>query len=221
MNTPSAAGRGRLASEVYSTVKRQLLEGEYAAGQRISVEALKVTFGVSKQPIMDALRQLASEDLVEIVPQVGCVVRTYSTDDRTEFYEFFAVLEGTLAARAAANMTPELVARLEATELQVSALTAESDVHLRAVHYRRLNRTFHELVHELAGSAIMSNISRRMWDLGDFLVNTSGNTLAFGSATSERHHDHEQVIDAIRAGDAEQARRVMEQHIRATATLAT
>jgi DNA-binding GntR family transcriptional regulator len=221
MTTPSAAGRGRLASEVYVTVKRQLLEGEYAAGQRISVEALKVTFGVSKQPIMDALRQLASEDLVEIVPQVGCVVRTYSNEDRDEFFEMFAVLEGTLAARAATHVTPELVARLEQTEQQVSALIADSNLQKRANEYRRLNRTFHELVHELAGSAIMSNLSRRLWDMSDFLVNTSGRDFPFGTATGERHHDHEAVIAAICAGDAASAKRLMEHHIRSTTSLAT
>jgi len=197
------------------------LEGEYAAGQRISVEALKVTFGVSKQPIMDALRQLASEDLVEIVPQVGCVVRTYSNEDRDEFFEMFAVLEGTLAARAATHVTPELVAKLEQTEQLVSALIADSNLQKRANEYRRLNRTFHELVHELAGSAIMSNLSRRLWDMSDFLVNTSGRDFPFGTATGERHHEHEAVIAAIRAGDAANARRLMEHHIRSTKSLAT
>lgn len=219
MNAPSAAGRGRLAAEVYAAVKAQLLEGEHAAGERISVEALKAEFGVSKQPIMDALRQLASEDLVDIVPQVGCVVRSYSETDRDEFFELFSALEGTIAARAAANADPVLVARLESTEAQVSALIADDSLETRAHEYRRLNREFHEIVHELGGSAIMSSLSRRLWDLSDFLVNTSGRQFPFGAATRERHHDHQSVIEAIRRGDAVQAKRLMESHIRTTTTL--
>lgn len=48
--------RGRLSGQMYDTIKDRLLEGDYPAGSRVSVEALRSEFGVSKQPIMEALR---------------------------------------------------------------------------------------------------------------------------------------------------------------------
>lgn len=212
--------QGRLSSEVYATLKNQLLEGEHQPGARISVEALKTEFGVSKQPIMDALRQLATEDFVEIKPQIGCVVREYSDADRADFFELFSVLEGAVAGRAALNATVEQIHHLEAIEMEINAIVADPDLSLRAHEYRRLNRSFHELVYQMSGSDIMANITRRLWDLSDFLVNTSGSQLPFGAATAQRHKEHMSVLGAVKKRDAEAATALMSTHIRTTATLA-
>src|SRR4029079_8661472 len=71
-------GGSRLNHAVYDQLKERLLEGRYTAGERLSTEALRTEFGVSKQPVMEALRRLAGDGLVEIVPQVGSRVATYS-----------------------------------------------------------------------------------------------------------------------------------------------
>src|SRR5215470_3244264 len=79
---PVAVSSGRrLAPVVYDLLKERLLEGEFQAGERLSVEALKAEFGVSKQPVMEALRRLSSEGLVEIIPQVGCRIPVYGSVD--------------------------------------------------------------------------------------------------------------------------------------------
>ena len=79
---PVAVSSGRrLAPVVYDLLKDRLLEGEYQSGERLSVESLKAEFGVSKQPVMEALRRLSSEGLVEIIPQVGCRVPVYDGAD--------------------------------------------------------------------------------------------------------------------------------------------
>ena len=53
---------------MYDLLKERLHEGEYQAGERLPVESLKTESGVSKQPVMDAMRRLSSEGLVEIIP---------------------------------------------------------------------------------------------------------------------------------------------------------
>src|SRR6201996_6238917 len=84
---PAAVSSGRrLAPVVYDLLKERLLEGEFQAGQRLSVESLKTEFGVSKQPVMDALRRLATAGLIEIIPQVGSRVPVYSGADVTDFF---------------------------------------------------------------------------------------------------------------------------------------
>src|SRR5580698_6003257 len=83
---PAAVSSGRrLAPVVYDLLKERLLAGEFQAGERLSVESLKAEFAVSKQPVMDALRRLSSEGLVEIIPQVGCRVPAHGSADVTDF----------------------------------------------------------------------------------------------------------------------------------------
>ena len=70
-------GGGRLNHAVYGELRERLLSGRYAAGARLSTEELRTEFGVSKQPVMEALRRLSADGMVEIVPQVGSLVAVH------------------------------------------------------------------------------------------------------------------------------------------------
>src|SRR5260370_18836548 len=96
-----AANGRRLGAYVYDTVKERLLEGQWRAGEFIAVEALKAELGVSKQPVMEALRRLAGDDLFDIIPQVGCQAPIYPPDEVSDFFELFASLESDAATIAA------------------------------------------------------------------------------------------------------------------------
>ena len=65
----------------------------------------------------------------------------------------------------------------------------------------------------MAHSPVVAEISRRMWDMSDLLINTSGIPQPLASAVSGRHDDHELIIDALRNCDADAARDAMEKHI--------
>jgi DNA-binding GntR family transcriptional regulator len=214
--TEPQRSRGRLSGQVYETVKTRLLDGDYSAGAKLSVNEIRAEFGVSKQPVMEALRLLAAEGLVEILPQIGCVVMQYSPAEVDDFFEIFAAFEGALAGAAAARRTEADIARIEAVSREIERLTEDPDPRTRSSGYRAQNRRFHEAIHNVVGSRIMADSSRRMWDLSDLLINTTGRELPLGYVTGERHEEHEHIIQAIKAGDVEGARRAMEQHIRAT-----
>jgi DNA-binding GntR family transcriptional regulator len=98
-------------------------------------------------------------------------------------------------------------------------LNSEPDSDKRARQYRIQNRNFHEIIHRMASSRVMTNMSRRMWDLSDFLINTTGAPQPFGTAIVERNEDHGRIISALDAGDAEAAKNEMEKHILSTATI--
>ncbi|QEE60407.1 GntR family transcriptional regulator [Salinibacterium sp. dk2585] len=210
--------RGRLSGHVYETLKSRLLDGHYPAGSRVSVETVRAEFGVSKQPVMEALRQLAADGIVEILPQIGCVVKSYSPRDVVDFFEVFAAFEGAMAGAAAKRGTPEDVQRLESIIAAATARDHQPGADESSA-YRRENRDFHSAIHRAVASPIMSESSRRLWDLSDFLINTAGRPLPLGYVTEERHSEHAEIVAAIRAGDSEEARRVMEAHIRSTPAL--
>ena len=85
--------------------------------------------------------------------------------------------------------------------------------------YRVLNRQFHHAIHDMAHSRIMAETSRRMWDLSDFLINTSGVPQPLSSGLDDRHADHERIRAALHARDQDAARAEMEQHIVGTMDL--
>ena len=68
LNQRSTGTGGRLLGRIYEAIQNRLLEGEYPAGTKLSVEAIRAEFGVSKQPVMEALRLLSADGLVEIFP---------------------------------------------------------------------------------------------------------------------------------------------------------
>lgn len=212
-DSPALRNGGRRASNVYEAVKERLVSGDYPAGSRLSVEALRTEFEVSKQPVMEAFRLLSGDGLVEIIPQVGSVVALYPLQEVSDFYQMFAGFEGAIAAAAAERRSPEQLARLAEVSAQIGALRTNPDPAVRASSYRLLNRSFHATIHAMSGSRIMADTSRRMWDLSDFLINTTGVPQPLSSATASRHDDHEHIRHALEAGDAAVARSEMERHI--------
>ena len=95
------AQRGQLAEQVYETVKYRLRSGDYRAGERISVAGLANELGISRQPVMDGLRRLATQRFLEIIPQVGVKVVVTERREMQDFYRMLAAMESVCATLAA------------------------------------------------------------------------------------------------------------------------
>lgn len=198
---------------MYDQLKERLLDGVYTAGEQLSTEQLRLEFGVSKQPVMEAMRRLSGDGLIDIYPQVGSRVAIYPPQEVGDFFVMFGGFEGTIAGIAATRRTPEQLADMDAISRQIDQLRAELDPAVRARGYRLLNRRFHEAVHLMAHSRVMAQTSSRMWDLSDFLINTTGSPNPLSSALDERHNDHERIRAALHDGNQAAARKEMEHHI--------
>ena len=210
---------GRLGSLVYDLVRERLLEGGFAAGERISLEALKNEFEVSKQPVMDAMRRLASDGLVEIIPQVGCRVPSYERGEVSDFYTLFAGMEGAIAGIAARRWTGRQAAELHEFNAGITELADNPDAGTRAHRYRVMNREFHARIHLMAASRVVAEMSQRMWDFSDLLINTAGVPHPLADAVPERAHDHDLICQAIAERDPDGARTAMEAHILGTVSV--
>ncbi|WP_344598620.1 GntR family transcriptional regulator [Streptomyces violaceusniger] len=206
----------RLSSLVHAQIKERLLEGVYPPGQRLSAAELGTEFGVSKQPTMEALRLLSADGLVTIIPQVGCEVATYKPQEIEDFFTLFAGMEGTIAGLAATRRTEAGLRELDTISARIGQLTDETDPATRSHGYRTLNRQFHAQIHTLARSAVVTEVSQRMWDLSDFLINTSGIDLPLHTALEDRHNDHEVIRRALWERDAATARTEMERQVLGT-----
>ena len=112
---------------MYDQLKERLLEGRYEAGERVSAEVLRLEFGVSKQPVMEALRRLSGDGLMEIVPQVGSRVARYDLREVEDFYVVFGGFEGTIAGIAALRRTDEQLDILDEVSQRIDALRRSTD----------------------------------------------------------------------------------------------
>jgi DNA-binding GntR family transcriptional regulator len=137
-----------LSHRTYELIKDRLLDGRYAGGERLPVDALRGEFGVSKQPVMDALRRLSADGLVEIIPQVGCQVARYTTAEVADFFMFFGELEASIAEVAAGRRTAAQLARMDTVSEQIAKVAYDGDPAERAHRYRVLNRDFHAVIGE-------------------------------------------------------------------------
>ena len=104
---------GPLNHAVYDVLRERLLEGRYPAGTRLPTDDLRAELGVSKQPVMEALRRLAADGMVQIVPQVGCLVTGYDLHEVEDFYLAFGGFEGSIAGIAALRRTDDQLAELD------------------------------------------------------------------------------------------------------------
>lgn len=221
MSEPTLTARSgqRLGKVVLDELKERLLSGHYPVGSRISIEEVRAEFGVSKQPVMDAMRRLEATGIVEIVPQSGCRVAHYTVQEVKDFFNLFGRFEGEIAAAAAVRRSDAQLGELDAAWQRIEDLEVSSDPQERSTGYRFLNRELHLVVHRMSHSRVMADLSERMWDLSDFFINTIGGPRPLSDSLHDRNHDHDVIRTAIRSRNADIARVAMESHIVSTVAI--
>ena len=204
VSVPSARAGQRLGQVLLDELKERLLAGSYPVGSRISIEEVKAEFGVSKQPVMDAMRRLEATGIVEIVPQSGCRVAHYSAQEIRDFFNLFGRFEGEIAAAAAARRSDAQLVELGDAWQRIADLEELDDPEERSREYRFLNRDYHLVIHRMSHSRVMANLSERMWDLSDFFVTTIGGVQQLSNSDPRskprprRHQDRDQVAEPRR-----------------------
>jgi DNA-binding GntR family transcriptional regulator len=193
----------RLSAAVYDEIKTRILAGEYAPGEWLSVDELCRLFGVSRQPVMEAMRRLSGDWLVDIVPQVGCRIADYDQPAIVDFINTFGEMESHIAAFAAERRSGEQLVRLEelAAQLHQSrVLDAEN---------RRISQEFHRTILEMADSAVLSRLCEQLWDFGWFWSTTLAPKHTKTEAAERWGANAERLAEAIAAKNAGAARRCM------------
>lgn len=210
--------RGQLMEQAYQTTKLRLLTGGYRAGDSISVEDLVAELGTSRQPVMDALRRLATERFIEIIPQVGVRVVVPERRDVLDFFRLLAATEAVCAALAAERADKSGAEKLAEVNEQIGQLLSDGiDDESRARRYRVLNRDFHRQLNTLAQSDILTPIAAFMWDHSDFFISSAFDVRLLMERLRAAYEEHNAVCRAVAANDPESARRAMEDHVLAFA----
>jgi DNA-binding GntR family transcriptional regulator len=131
--------RRSLHADVLAALRDMIIEGELPAGERINETALYPRLGVSRTPLREALKALASEGLVELVPNRGAVVRRFTLDDVTDMLEAIKVIE-TFAARAVCQRaTDDEISRMQHLHRQMRDCYRTKN----RLEYFKLNQDIH------------------------------------------------------------------------------
>lgn len=192
---------------VLMSLREGILSGRLPGGTRLVQAELGSHFGVSNTPVREALRQLATEGLVQFDSYRGAVVLTPTEEDTEEVYEVLLLLEPVIARKAAANISEEQVAELTSLDEAMRKTTEISD-------WVPLNRAFHGLIHDAADSPRLASVVGGLMDASTVQVATG---LRTGLVSIERSNgEHGRLLKALSKGDEERAASVMGKHIEGT-----
>jgi DNA-binding GntR family transcriptional regulator len=205
--------RATLADRCYEYVREQLLDGTLRPGRKLSIEVLCGSLGVSRHPVMEAVKRLEYEGFISIHPQIGCRVVETDPADVHDFFTFFAAAEALCARHAAEKRTPADVRQLRATSHAVGDLRSHSGRPERSRAYRALDERLHAQIRRLRRSRIVDEISSRLWHRADFLVTSVAGANVHSERLDTAHAEHEQIVDAIDGGRTEDAYALMQAHV--------
>lgn len=195
-----------LADGVRRQLEKDILGGALAPGQVLDERSLAEQFGVSRTPVRNAVAQLASQGLLQVVPRVGVVVPKLNIKELLSLLEMLVELEGVCAKFAARRMDAQ-----ERKTLRDAMVACESAAEAgNAKAYGVANARFHEAVY--AGSrnewaaAQVRNLRLRCAHYRRSRFDLPG-------AMARSLAEHRAVVAAIDQGDAEAARQAMTEHI--------
>lgn len=188
-------------SDIVCAMLRELIiTGELAAGEPLRQRDLATRFGVSQTPVREALRRLESEGLVANDPHRGATV-SGSADAVEENSQIRAVLEGLGARLAARSVTETQLERLRALNQRMQELAPDDDE-----GYGALNREFHFAIYEATASPVLLSMMRLLWQ-----------AMPVGPKVVRPHREsveqHQELIEALAAGDEDRAAEITAQHI--------
>jgi DNA-binding GntR family transcriptional regulator len=196
-----------LRQSVYDALIDLIVGGELPPGQHMVETDLARQLGVSRQPIREALHRMEAEGWVDLRPSQGAFVHVPTDQEVDELLDVRVLLEAEAARRAAGTATPEQVARLREVCGEGEAAT-EADDFGRAV---AANDAFHAEVAAIAGNSVLAELADIVGRRVQWYYRIVAPTRGHGSWA-----EHEEMIDAIEAGDAERAQLLARKHTQRT-----
>ena len=183
-----------------------IVTGRLSPGDRLDETTLAARFGVSRTPIREALRQLAAAGFVDIRPHRGAVVSAPEPRRMIEMFEVMAGLEGMCARLAARRLLPEDEARVKATLIACRKAARAGDTD--AYYYE--NEQFHRAIYAASANGFLAE---QAVGLHKRLAPFRRLQLRVRNRMRASQQEHEAIVSAIFAGDADDAERLITAHV--------
>jgi DNA-binding GntR family transcriptional regulator len=217
LNAKSGRGEHRMAQvirihtlalhdQVAARLRTMLIEGHIPPGAKLNERELCEQLHVSRTPLREAIKLLAAEGLVDLLPNRGAVAVKLDEDDVMYTFELLAVLEGTSGELAAARVTDDERAEIRALHYEMLAGYARRDLS----GYYRINARIHNAINAAARNPVLAStygsVNARVQSLR---FRTNQNEAKWKNAVKE----HETMIEALDARDSAGLRDVLVAHL--------
>lgn len=212
MSNDQSSRKGNVVDRIVQSLSDDIVSGRLVPGTKLDAQGMAERFGVSRTPIRETFGHLSAMGLVTHRPNRGVIVSTMMPEALSDLYEAMAELESALARLATLRMSRDQRERLQ-------------QIHRDSVHlvrdggtdsYARFNQEFHDLIFEAAQSS----------QLQDLAVATRARLAPFRRAQfkvsnriSRSWEEHDAIVRAILAGDADIVGRLMRLHVQTVSAI--
>ncbi|MEU0569742.1 GntR family transcriptional regulator [Nonomuraea sp. NPDC005983] len=195
-----------LRDEVTAEIRRRIVSGELAQGERLIEDRLAALLGVSRNPVRESIRVLAAEGFVQVIPRIGATVARLSAEEAEELFDVRMAIEGLAARLAARKRTPQGAERLR----RVLETAKEAVENGRLEQVADLNTSFHLAVGEVAGNSYLNLMMTPMLQRAQWVFSQTAAVRGPHSWT-----EHLSLCEAIAAGDEDEAQARAVAHVAA------
>lgn len=204
-----AIKRASLHHHVVDKLREMISRGDLPAGERLNEVVLAQALGVSRTPMREAVKLLASEGLLELLPGRGARVRKFSSSELLDVFDVLGALERHAVEIAVARMAPKALVEIERLQRQMDDAYEKQN----RKNYFRANQKLHALLVDLAGNPALSATHTTLTKQS---VHNRHETLISEQRWKESVAEHSAIFDAIIKGDATLAGLLMLDHSRKT-----
>ena len=195
-----------LHDQVAARLRTMLVEGHIAPGAKLNERELCEQLHVSRTPLREAIKLLAAEGLVDLLPNRGAVAVRLTEADVLHAFEVLASLEGLSGELAAQRISAAETDEVRALHYEMLACFTRRDLSC----YYRLNARIHEAINRAAGNPVLSQTYRA--------INARVQSLRFrtnqdGAKWQRAVQEHERMVEALSTRDAAGLRQVLVEHL--------
>ena len=195
-----------LYEDVADRLREQIFSKELAPGSWLDEQNLAKQFGISRTPMREAIKVLASEGLITIKMRRGAYVTEVARKDLEQIFAILSLLEGEAAREAAAKASEEELNQLDYWHHRLEKAAADRDIE----QFFEINGKFHELIREIAGNRWMNGVIE---DLRKVLKLHRRDSLTSTGRLQNSLIEHRAILNALLKRDQAAAENIMRKHM--------
>jgi LDH2 family malate/lactate/ureidoglycolate dehydrogenase/DNA-binding GntR family transcriptional regulator len=201
--------RHKLSEQAREAIRERIISGQFSMGEKLTESGLVRLLGVSKSPIREALLQLEREGLIVLSANRTTRVFSMGAAEIAELGELRRILECEALRLAMGRNRAALARSLDAIVSQMEQALSQGD----SGTYKLLDAEFHRAIFAQCGNGFVEANFRML----SFRIQALRNRLSLDPALNARSlQDHQQIRDAVAAGDDDRALRLLRNHVAAT-----
>lgn len=205
METESSAS---LHDEVVAFLRRYIVEDNLAEGERIPEKKLCEQLGVSRTPLREALKVLAAEGLIDLLPNRGARIRSFTPENTRELFEVLAGLEAHAGRLACQRITDEQISEVERLHLEMYSAFILRDM----TSYFGLNQRIHQVILDAAGNKALE-LAHRNYASRVQRLRFHANRTKEWDRWSQAMREHELILAALVERDGHRLGDILIEHL--------